>query len=156
MLKIVGRRGRMLALAGTLVLAACSSTQQGAAQNANAAQIGAQVNAFANGIAGFNSGVAGVLAKINAGIEVGAQDFKMVCGAAGMAGGLFDSVAPLAGASSEDMANEKLAMLALGSACASSPTDLGTAVASALTSYQTVANAVNSVAPAAQVATVGN
>jgi len=141
-------------VAGALALAACSSTQQAAVGNANAGQIGAQVNAFAAGIAGFNSGIAGVLAKINAGIATGAQDFKMVCGAAGMAGGLFDSVAPLAGASAQDVANERLAMLALSSACTANPTDVGTAVATALASYQTVAKAVNAVAPAAQVATV--
>jgi hypothetical protein len=133
---------RRIVILLALALGACSST--------SAANIEAAIDKFKTDVAGFEAGVQGVVASLNSGVAAAGQDLKMVCGGISVMNGLFQTVAPLAGASAGDKSDEALAMAGANALCAAPPpTDLASALASALATYKQIKSAVAAQAPQA-------
>ena len=131
-----------------LMLAACSSLP--AFLGSTGCKIQTVIDNFKADVAAFETGVSGVVEKLNSGAGAAGQDLQMVCGGISMMNGLYQAVAPLAGASAADTADEKLAMASANALCnAPAPTDLASAVATGLSTYKTIKSAVAAAAPQA-------
>ena len=140
---------RTAALAASLALLAACSNLTGLFSTSSTAIQTAVAN-FQTDVAAFGTGVQGVVTNLNAGIAAAAPDLKMVCGGISVLNGLYQAVAPLAGASAADTSTESLAMSSANALCnAPAPTDIATAVAAGLNAYKTIKSAVETVAPGA-------
>lgn len=147
------RKLNLLAAASLLALSACAGTPTTDAGTAalNSTPAGQVVQSY---VSSLNSGLATALTNANADVAAAAPLLNTALALGNSLNTAFAMVAPLAGASADDVANEQKAFADLQLIASNPPSNVATAAAQAVATAATIKAQLAKVAPAAAAATV--